>query len=294
MSFPDIDKTMVTPEVIETFTNEWDYVWIAVELLKESASYVCIGANILGEKPSWDRNHAIIGGNAVRLFKLLSAFLDQVCQKRRETADILARLVFETAVSTRYLISFFSNELAMSYVKSSLRHERKLLDRINGNVASRAGVMLPIEDRMLKSLRRTAELAGIPLEEIDLSNRAPWGNKNLYEKAVAIGWGELYDGMFGGMSHNVHGSWQDLYTHHLQSDNEYRFTPDLDWNRPRPQQIFAVGQLATQTATDVIAFLGGDFAHDQVKFKLGDLHGRIELADNAHEAYLTGKVWPEI
>lgn len=292
--FPEINKTTVTPEVLGKFTRESDFVWIAVDLLKESASYVCIGANILGENPSWDRNQAIIGGNAVRLFKLLSAFLDQVCQERRETADILARLVFETAVSTRYLIRFFSDELALSYIKHSLRHERKLLDRINSNISERAGILMPIEDRMLKSLDRTAKLAGIPLEDIDLDDRAPWGRKNLHQKAQAIGWGELYDGMFGGMSHNVHGSWQDLYAHHLEADDNGRFTPDLNWNRPRPQPIFALGQVANQTASDVIAFLGVQLAYDQLKHKLEDLHERIESADNAHEAYLTGKTWPEI
>ena len=35
----------------------------------------------MGSKPVWDRDHAAVGGNMVRLFKVLSAHLDQTVQR---------------------------------------------------------------------------------------------------------------------------------------------------------------------------------------------------------------------
>jgi hypothetical protein len=54
-------------------------------------------------------------------------------------------------------------------------------------------------------------MAGITLDSVDQKNRAPWGGKDLHQKAEAVGSGEAYLAAFGGMSHNMHGSWQDLY-----------------------------------------------------------------------------------
>ena len=116
----------------------------------------------------------------VRLYKLASGLLDQTMQKRAETTVIFARLVFETCVNVRYLVAHFSPELVDSYVRHSLRHERKVLDTIQQSVASRGGTYLPIEDRMLRSLARAERLAGVALSSVDLTDRAPWGGKNLY------------------------------------------------------------------------------------------------------------------
>ncbi len=85
------------------YTREWDFVILASELLREVTSYVSVAACTLGLAPAWTRDQAAVGGNMVRLSKLLSAFLDQTVQKRMETSTILSRLAFETIVNVRYL-----------------------------------------------------------------------------------------------------------------------------------------------------------------------------------------------
>lgn len=292
--FPEVQRTIVDREIIAGFTSEWDHMAVAVDLLREVASYVCISACIMGSQPSWSRDQAIIGGHAVRLFKLLSALLDQVCQRRRETADILLRLVFETSVNARFLIQEWSAELADSYVRTSLRHERKLRDTIEANVSARNGEVLPIEDRMLRSIDRTAVLSGVPLDTVDLKQKAPWGGKHVAQKAKEVGWLNAYDAVFGGMSHNVHGSWQDLLSHHLEADQAGRFVPELDWTRPRPQPLLTTSFLVVQVVAEVANFLGGKIALDQLDPYLADLNQRIDEANSLHESYLSCKSWPEI
>jgi hypothetical protein len=111
-TFPDIERMEVDPAKLATFRKESEYTRLSFDLLTEVASYVCVGACILGPTSAWTRDKAAIGGNMVRLFKLLSALLDQTSQHRRETGDILARLTFETMVNIRYLVNNFSPELS--------------------------------------------------------------------------------------------------------------------------------------------------------------------------------------
>ena len=191
---------------------------LASELLREVASYVCVAACTLGQAPTWARDQAAVGGNMVRLYKLLSAFLDQTVQKRFETSTIISRLAFETIVNAQYLMANFSPELVDSFIGHSLRHERTLRDRIQANIQGRGGQVLPIEQRMLNSIDRAGRIAGVTLDSVDLKNRAPWGGKDLRQKAEAVGLEVAYLAVFGGMSHNVHGSWHDLYQFHLETD----------------------------------------------------------------------------
>ncbi|MGY3551195.1 DUF5677 domain-containing protein [Bradyrhizobium sp. USDA 4469] len=292
--FPTVNEVAVDPTEMASYTHEWDFMVLASELLREVASYVCVAACTLGTAPAWTRDQAAVGGNMVRLFKLLSAFLDQTVQKRAETSTIVSRLAFETIVNARYLMANFSPDLVDSFVRHSLRHERKLWDTIQANVAERGGETLPIEQRMINSISRAARIAGIALDSINLKDRAPWGGKDLRQKAEAVGLDGAYLAVFGGMSHNVHGAWQDLYQYHLETDENGAFTPNLDWGRPRPQPLFALGLLALDAAQDFLGFIGGNTALDQVREKLGGLRARLLVANDGHEAYLVGKTWPEI
>ncbi|KRR15676.1 hypothetical protein CQ13_13105 [Bradyrhizobium retamae] len=115
------------------------------------------------------------------------------------------------------------------------------------------------------------------------------------QKAEAVGFGEAYLAVFGGMSHNVHGSWQDLSQFHLETDeNGAAFTPKLEWGRPRPQPLFALGHLALYAVADFLTFIGGAAAMDHLCEQLRDLGARIDSVDQAHEVYLSGKTWPAI
>lgn len=292
--FPEIERVEVDLVTIAAYTREWDFMVLASELLREVASYVCVAACTMGSKPIWDRDQAAVGGNMVRLFKILSAHLDQTVQKRYETSTIFSRLAFETIVNVRYLVANFSSDLVNSYIRHSLRHERRLLDTIKTNIAQRGGSIQHIEQRMLNSLERAAHIAGIGLEKIDLKDRTPWGGKNLREKAKFVGLEPAYDAVFGGMSHNVHGAWQDIYQFHVQTDGDGAFTPKLDWYHPRPQPLFALGILAIDAAADFLEFIGGKASTGPVRAQLEDLRTRLHSANDAHETYLSGKTWPQI
>lgn len=293
-NLPKIERVAVDAEELAHFSHEEDFTELAVRLMIETGSWVCVAACTMGTKPVWDRDHAAICGNMVRLYKLLHSVLDQTCQRRQETSFILSRLVFETLVNIRYMIKEFSPELIDSYIAYSFRHERKLRDVVQENISARDGEALPIEDRMLKSINRSAAAAGVVLDDINSRQNSPWGGKNLFDKSQAVGLESAYLAAFGGASHSVHGNWHELYGNHLHWDEKEGFTPNLDWHRPRPQVLFAISTLVVGTLDIYFDFMRGRQAAETFEKPLSDLHDRIFQVNDAHEAYLTMKKWPEI
>lgn len=296
--FPNVDKVEVDLTKLAAFSHEDEFTEIAFNLFRETMQFVIIAACIMGEKPKWDRDSAVVGGNMVRLFKLGSAFLDQVMQQRMETAVIFARLIYEACVNVRFLVVNYSPELIDSYVQHSLKHERKLRDKINSNIKRRGGKVLPIEDRMLRSIARTEHLAGISLDNVDLKDKAPWGGKHLQAKAESAGLDHAYLAAFGGGSHHVHGSWQDISQYQLQVEDVAmpppEFKPQFEWSRPRPQYLLSLSIIVLGAVGDAVGFLGGDAASAELDPKLVELESRVLTVSRAHEAYLSKKTWPEI
>jgi hypothetical protein len=155
--FPAIDRVEIRQAEIAQYAQEREFTALSFDLLREVAGYTCIAACITGPSPTWDRDHAVLGGNMVRLYKLFHGLLDQASQDRREIFSIVTRLTFETLVTIRYLTEFFSPDLIQSYIRFSLKHERRLHEKIQTNIDARGGEVLPIEARMLASIKRSAE-----------------------------------------------------------------------------------------------------------------------------------------
>lgn len=293
-SVPEIERVEVRQEALTSFKTESEFTSLAVSLMVETASYCCVAAGTLGADPTWDRDKAAVGGNMVRQYKLLDSFLDQVCQRRDETSMILARLVFETTVNIRFLIKNFSKSLIDSYVAYSLRHERKLRDKIHKAIQARNGVILPIEDRMLQSIERAAKSAQIELDDIDLKDKRPWGGKNTFDKARDVDLEELYLAAFGGGSHSIHGNWQEIYANHVEWDGIADFKPKLNWRTPRPQMVTTLALVINETLKIYFQFIGEDELSDHFAPLLDDLRSRVFELIDAHEQYLSAKHWPAI
>ena len=208
--------------------------------------------------------------------------LDQTCQHRRETTIIFARLSFECIVNTMFLLKNDGPEIVISYIEYSMRHEKRLRDRIRTNIVARGGEPMHIEDRMLRSIEASAKDSGIDLDSIDPPKN--WGGKNLFEKAKEVGLEDAYLGAFAGPSHSVHGNWQDLIEYHLDvHDDGYR--AELKWHRPRPQLLSTLAHLTMETLKIFFSHAVGE-AGDEVAKKFPDLEDRLGTFVHLHEEFL--------
>jgi hypothetical protein len=282
-SVPEVNRAEVESSIVRSFKSEHEYIGLSVDLLIEASSYVCIAGNIVPPRGNaWNRHEAVLIGHLVRLYKLNSALLDQTCQHRRETSFIFARLAFECIVNTLFLIRNDRSEVVQSYIEHSMRHEKRLRDRIHANITARAGEIWPIEKRMLASIEKSAKNSDINLDHIDPPKN--WAGKNLFDKAQNVGLDEAYLGAFAGPSHTVHGNWQDLLEYHLKVEDG-GFLPDFGWHTPRPQLLTTIAQLTVTTLGEFFSEIIGPAGND-VSEKLADLHERIQLLVQLHEEFL--------
>lgn len=287
----DIEECSPSEGELASFDNEDLFVGISVDLLIEVGSYIMVATNIYrADTRCWDRNQAIIGGNMVRLYKLISAILDQTCQNRREIAFILGRLAFETIVNVKYLISFRAEDPFQSYIQYSMKHEKRLYNRINKNIDAAGGDILPIEQRMLNSIQNAVIKSEITLDELDTRQPRNWANKNVFERAQAVGLDNAYLGVFGGGSHSVHGNWMDLLDYQLEKVDG-GFKAQHEWRVPRPQINMAIALLSTHAIREYFSYLQDEQIIDVetldiVDKRIQSLGERVERIDRAHEAFL--------
>jgi hypothetical protein len=285
--FDSIKPVDVSAARTDAFKSEDDFNGLAVDLLIEVGSFICVAGNMLPAKTRrWDRNQAILGGHMVRLYKLIGALLDQICQHRREITFILARLAFECIVNIRFLIKFGDAATYDSYVRYSLKQEKRLYERINTEIEKRGGEKLPVEERMLGSIDKKTKASGHAIGDLSSSRPKNWADKNLYERADAVGLGGTYVGTFGGPSSSVHGDWGDMLEFQLDTHHDDgNFSPNFEWCNPRPQIGQTVAFLAVEAAREYFAFVG-EGQIDFIEEKFDDLLNRIRQSMHAHEAFL--------
>jgi len=284
---PKIKKVIIDPKIIERLKVENDFTKLSLDIMIEVGSYICVVANIFPAKTkAWDLNWAIVGGHLVRLYKLISAMLDQTCQRKREISFIFSRLAFECIINLRYLIKHESDELFKSYRKYSLQHEYKLYKKISENIKKRSGKELDIERRILDSIIKSFQVSGISIDEIKSSKLKNWGGKNIFEKASDLELEDAYLAAFGGGSHNIHGNWQDLLEYHLEETENGYFTPVFDWHQPKPEMLNVIALYSTETVIECLNWINEESIKD-MEDELIDLKKRILLLDNLHERFLS-------
>jgi hypothetical protein len=61
--------------------------------------------------------------------------------------------------------------------------------------------------------------------------------------------------VFGGVSHTVHGNWQDLVEYHLGDVDEESFRADFKWHAPRPQLLDAITLHATHAVIEFANYI---------------------------------------
>lgn len=279
-------STEVEETAIAEYQSEGQYVGTAIDLVIEAGSYACIAANLFKNTAmSWSRNEAILGGQLVRLYKLLDALLDQTCKHRREISMVITRLIFECIVNLRYMIANASEDLFKSYRSYSLQHELKLINHIEDNIAERGGESLPIEDRMIRSITSSFQASALTRHDVENHRQKNWSGLNLYERAVRVGLGQAYLAAFGGGSHSVHGNWQDMLEYHLEKLDDDSYRPNLEWHMPRPQILETVTILVADALIDYVShFTEGDAA--EFVERLEALQSRAHRLSELHEEFL--------
>jgi hypothetical protein len=222
---------------IEKFDSEDKFMDAYVELLKQTIEliYRVVGlkyCDIDGVPKKIDKDEAVVGGNLTRLIKLNTSFLQNICEGKLEICYIINRCIAETAINTKFLLIEGEERVKRNYIKNSLITEKELWETILSNVKDRSGDVLPIEERMQKSIQNSFDKSDFDLDEVRRSSK--W--KSIKERANLVAGEMFYSVFYGISSHSIHGNWQDILLNNLKK-LEDGFELNLQWNEPRPQII---------------------------------------------------------
>ena len=220
---------------INNLDNEDKIVEASVELLKQTIHLLWIitglrYCNDEGKSNTINKDEAVIGGNLVRQIKLTTSFLENICNGKSEIAFIINRCIAETFINLKYLLTEGEERVKRNYIKHSLITEKDLWNTIKENVSKRNGDILPIEERMKKSIEKSFDSSDFDLDEVN--NSSKW--KSISSRAEKVASMEFYDIFYGIASHSVHGNWQDILLNHLKRKDDM-FLLNLTYVRPRPQ-----------------------------------------------------------
>lgn len=222
---------------IERFDSEDKFMDAYVELLKQTIEliYRVVGFRYCdpeGVPKKIDKEEAVVGGNLIRLIKLNTSFLQNICEGKLEICYIINRCIAETAINTKFLLIEGEERVKRNYIKNSLITEKELWETIITNVKDRSGDVLPIEERMQRSIQNSFDKSDFDLDEVKRSSK--W--KSIKDRANLVAGEMFYSVFYGISSHSIHGNWQDILLNNLKKIED-GFELNLQWNRPRPQII---------------------------------------------------------
>lgn len=287
------EPTKVDDDALRICAEKGAFTGLAFELYKEAAVVFSVCAHIsIGEKdsenaPALSLNQAICAGFLVRIAKFMTGIIQLTASDdRREVIAVLERSIFETAINLRFLLLKNDDSVYKEFVQASLAPERELFDVIQANIQER-GHILPIEERMLRSINRACTWADLKIEEISPKFRN-WGASTIKERLRALGEESLYLSILRIPSHAVHGTWVDLVFHHLEK-KDGGFGPQPAWSRIDARSLCLPCVFVLWAARDYVRSLGMVPEILPLYDRITNLQERIIKVDEAHEKWLTEK-----
>lgn len=283
---PPVDITEIEGETDIELVNERVF-----ELYKEVVGIVNLTAHLLDDtaagRGGWARNQAICAGLMIRIWKFMVVVVQlSATRNRADVVFALNRSIMESLINLEFLVTKNDEQFFDQFVRFSLGPERELYDVIKANVTARGGEMWPIEQRMLDSINDVCQASGVSIEEVN-QKYGDWGG-GVKERLKALNRETQYVAIQRLPSHAVHGSWVDLYKHHLAYDAKTStFGPDTDFSSVDARLLGPVATLVLETTKP---YLGRFFtAIPETKLllsRIDDLIGRIVRADARHEALM--------
>lgn len=287
----NLQEILGPPVEIAGIENEPDVEKInslVFELYKEAAALVCVTAHLLDDsaatKGGWPRNQAICAGLMVRISKFMTVVIQ--LSETRNRADVvfaLNRSIMESVINLEFLVIKNEDKFFEQFVKFSLGPERELFDSIQANIAARGGEVWPIEQRMRESINDLCQASGVQIEEVN-QKYGDWGG-GIRERLKALNKESRYVGMQRLPSHAVHGSWVDLYLHHLTYDSKAGvFGPDTKFSLIDGRLLGPVAILVLEATKPYLErFFSAIPETKLLVTRIDDLFSRLMQTDTRHE-----------
>lgn len=262
-------------------------------LLREATQLAMAVASMKPRKPIIERNQATLLGLAVKTAKLAKVILRDASDGDVEQQLSTSREFIEAAANLRWLMNDNgSGERYGMFIEDGLRSEKGMLDFINKNVSQRDGRVLHIEKRMVRSITETLKAAGIDDPAAIRSGKmlAAQGYPKIEKRIEELSQAGYV--AYRAASAAIHGSWSDLFKHHLHYDGK-EFTPDFDPPSRRPQVLTTVTTALCIVIVEYAKLMLDRYAVERTAPLFDNLHERNSKVVDLHEKYLASKNRPQ-
>jgi hypothetical protein len=207
--------------VIESTTERHPFDRLGWELIARAGQ---IGEHVVdstgldddGNRRPLTLDEAVIGGLFVRMTKLLRGLFDASQSEESEVHQIVARCVVETAVNLRWLLLRNDPQEYKRFRADSFVTWRKWLETTGATGDSKFD---GIAARMKRHIENELAAAGLAWADVP---RQPgsWGRGSFRQRLADLDLEGLYLVLFATHSYYVHGSWHELRTFHLKTEDD--------------------------------------------------------------------------
>jgi Family of unknown function (DUF5677) len=227
------DAPTFSDEDIQHCRDTGDYKPILFEWYKFVGSLCFVAVHIMPESPACrtisPQHYYVLSGLLNRCARLMLSNVALSCERKSgETTAILDRCIFESAVKIIWLCHSASDEEFTRYLADGLKTELELKTRIEANIASNDGTILPIEARMLKSIANHIDASGLTEKDIASAKK----QRDLAAMIDGLGLDRLLYIVAQKIgSHHIHGTWPALLFHYLEKRDKagaFAFGPSVD------------------------------------------------------------------
>lgn len=270
---------------LDAATSESPFTREGFELLKDASIVLAsvAGLRTAAHASGLARNHAIIVGHYARSIKLMRSLIRQVSDGHGGDQQISINREFMDSLSTVMYLLGDSGDGARfdSYVMDSLVAEREFLKDVRTQIAGREDVVLPIEERINRSIHETLVAASVKEEDIPSRKANGWPSAQTRLELL----GPTAYAAYRTGSGAVHGSFNDIYKHHLEQVDG-GFEIELRPQPFRPQPLLSMALFSLITLDDYSATFLGMPLPAAIASRRDELVQTLYRVDELHEKWL--------
>lgn len=275
-------------EELEGAVDEDPFVREGFELLKEATvvltAVACLRTAL--HSNGLTRDHAIVVGHYARMVKLMKCLVRQLSDGHGGDQQIaISREFMDSSSTVSYLLGDPGDGTRFtSYVMDSLVAEREFLKDVRKQVAQRSHLMMPIEERINRSIAETLAAADVREEDIPARRNNGWPSAQARMEIL----GPTAYAAYRTGSGAVHGSFTDIYKNHLTETPE-GFEIELRPQAFRPQLLLTVAMLSLLTLSDYCVRFLGQPLPETLESRGRALLELLRRVDDLHERHLTDR-----
>lgn len=220
--FPD--APMFSDDDIQRCRDTGDYKPVLFEWYKFVGSLCFCVVHLRPDSPAYQdiprQNYYVLVGLLNRCARLMLSNVALSHEgKFGETTAIVDRCIFESSVKIIWLCHSTSNsdEEFTRYLADGLKTELEFKARIEADIAANGGTIMPIQERMLRSIDNHIAASGLTPDGI----RSAKKQRDLAAMIDGLGYDRLLYLVAQKIgSHHTHGSWSSLLIHYLEKREE--------------------------------------------------------------------------